>query len=96
VADSQGSDPKQTLGSEPPGSEQLGSEQLGTARQPIVRQPGKARRAKLLPAPDTDPNPISTGSIQAAALREEGGVAHSGAAPSANDARLRQDRPPHW
>lgn len=69
---------------------------LGTQRQPIVRQPGKARRAKLLPAPDTDPHPISTGSIQASVLREEGGVAQGGEAPSANDARLRQDRPPHW
>jgi len=84
------------LGDEKLGDEKLGDEKLGTERQPIVRQPGRARRAKLLPAPDTDPNPISTGSSQAAELREEGGVAHSGAAPSANDARLRQDRPPHW
>ncbi|KGJ71878.1 hypothetical protein GY21_19255 [Cryobacterium roopkundense] len=70
--------------------EETPSERLGTPRQPIIRQPGKARRAKLLPAPDTDPNP------KPAVLREEGGVAHGGGAPSANDARLRQDRPPHW
>ncbi|TFD81435.1 hypothetical protein [Cryobacterium psychrophilum] len=62
----------------------------GTERQPIMRQTGKARRAKLLPAPDTDPNPHPP------VLREEGGIADGGAAPSANDARLRQDRPPHW
>jgi len=62
----------------------------GTERQPIVRQPGTGRRAKLLPAPDTDPNPHPP------VLREEGGVAHGGAAASGNDARLREDRPPHW
>jgi hypothetical protein len=69
----------------------------GTARQPIVKSAGKSRRARLLPAPDTDPSPlISTGSVQVPVLREEGGVASAGGRPSANDARLRQDRPPHW
>lgn len=64
--------------------------QLGTIRQPIVKVAGKARRAKLLPAPNTDPDPHPP------VLREEGGVSAVGSVPSANDARLRQDRPPHW
>ncbi|MBG6214234.1 hypothetical protein RCH23_002659 [Cryobacterium sp. CAN_C3] len=63
---------------------------LGTARQPIVKAAGTARRAQLLPAPNTDPNPHPP------VLREEGGVASVGSLPGANDARLRQDRPPHW
>ncbi|TFD61432.1 hypothetical protein E3T39_05075 [Cryobacterium suzukii] len=63
---------------------------LGSARQPIVKSGGKARRAKLMPAPNTDPDPHPP------VLREEGGVAHTGSAPSANEAQLRQDRPPHW
>ncbi|MDJ0338283.1 hypothetical protein [Cryobacterium sp. PH31-O1] len=63
---------------------------LGSLRQPIVKAGGKARRARLLPAPDTDPNPHPP------VLREDGGVASVGSVASANDARLRQDRPPHW
>lgn len=67
-----------------------GTPHPGAKRQPIVKSAGTARRAKLLPAPDTDPNPHPP------VLREEGGVASVGDPPSANDARLRQDRPPHW
>lgn len=62
-------------------------------RQAVVKQPG-ARRAKLTPAPNTDPSPDTP--IE----REEGGVASVGeAAPGArgeNDDRLKRDRPPHW
>lgn len=58
-------------------------------RQPIVKQPGRSRRAKLLPAPGTDPNPDPP-------VREEGGVADVGTSRGENDDRLRQDRPPHW
>jgi hypothetical protein len=58
-------------------------------RQRVVRSAG-ARRARLTPAPDTDPNPEP-------AAREEGGqTAGDGSSTSANDARLRQDKPPHW
>jgi high-mobility group nucleosome-binding domain-containing protein 2 len=63
-------------------------------RQAVVKQPGRSRRAKLMPAPDTDPNPHPP------VLREEGGVApaigDAKGARSENEARLRQDRPPHW
>jgi len=62
----------------------------GASRQPIVRQRG-ARRAKLLPAPNTDPSP------EVPVEREDGGVAPAGlGARGENDDRLRQDRPPHW
>jgi hypothetical protein len=58
-------------------------------RQRVVRSAG-ARRARLTPAPDTDPSPEP-------ASREEGGqTAGDGSSTSANDARLRQDKPPHW
>ena len=59
-------------------------------RQPIVRQRG-ARRARLLPAPNTDPSP------DVPVERAEGGVAPSASGSRGeNDDRLRQDRPPHW
>lgn len=59
-------------------------------RQPIVRQRG-ARRARLLPAPNTDPSP------DVPIEREEGGIAPSAAGSRGeNDDRLRRDRPPHW
>ena len=58
-------------------------------RQRVVRSAG-ARRARLTPAPDTDTSPEP-------ASREEGGqTAGDGSSTSANDARLRQDKPPHW
>lgn len=64
--------------------------ETGAPRQPIVRQRG-ARRAKLLPAPNTDPSP------DVPIEREDGGVAPAGAGPGGeNDDRLRRDRPPHW
>ena len=58
-------------------------------RQSVVKSAG-ARRARLTPAPDTDPSPEP-------APREEGGqTTGDGSSTSANDARLRQDKPPHW
>ncbi|TFC77983.1 hypothetical protein E3T23_12825 [Cryobacterium cheniae] len=63
-------------------------------RQSVVKSAGKSRRARLTPAPDTDPDPHPP------VLREEGGVVPADpAGPGArgvNDDRLRQDRPPHW
>jgi len=58
-------------------------------RQSVVKSAG-ARRARLTPAPDTDTSPEPP-------AREEGGqTAGNGSSTSANDARLRQDKPPHW
>lgn len=66
----------------------------GTPRQAIVKVGGSARRARLEPAPNTDPSP------DVPVEREEGGVAPvAGGRPAnrgENDDRLRQDRPPHW
>ncbi|WP_240694931.1 hypothetical protein [Cryobacterium sp. SO1] len=58
-------------------------------RQSVVRSAG-ARRARLTPAPDTDTSPEPPS-------REKGGqTSGDGSSTSANDARLRQDKPPHW
>ena len=55
----------------------------------MVKSTG-ARRARLTPAPNTDPSPEPP-------AREEGGQSTGdGSSTSANDARLRQDKPPHW
>ncbi|TFC96310.1 hypothetical protein E3O65_02635 [Cryobacterium breve] len=63
-------------------------------RQSVVKSVGISRRARLTPAPDTDPNPHPP------VLREEGGIvpAKPGGPGThgVNDDRLRQDRPPHW
>ncbi|RNE56997.1 hypothetical protein [Cryobacterium tepidiphilum] len=58
-------------------------------RQRVVKAPGRARRAALTPAPETDPSP------EVPVPRGEGGVASSGVRGE-NDDRLRRDRPPHW
>jgi FtsZ-interacting cell division protein ZipA len=78
--------------SEQRASERRAAEQRSTGqRQAIVKAPGGARRARLTPAPDTDPSPES------AVPREEGGIASAGSqGRGENDDRLRQDRPPHW
>ena len=58
-------------------------------RQSVVKSAG-ARRARLTPAPDTDTSPEPPS-------REEGcQTTGNGSSTSANDARLRQDKPPHW
>ena len=63
-------------------------------RQSVVKSAGTSRRARLTPAPDTDPDPHPP--VQ----REEGGVVPADPAGpgtrGVNDDRLRQDRPPHW
>lgn len=58
----------------------------GSARQRIVRVPG-TRRAQLTPAPDTDPSPdVATNPARARGQGDDG----------PNDARLRDDVPPHY
>jgi hypothetical protein len=62
-------------------------------RDPVVRVGrGRNRRATLPPKAGTDPTP------EAAAARALGSEDAPRAAehPSANDARLLGDRPPHW
>jgi hypothetical protein len=80
------------------GLDQLDTADLGEAsvvpRQSVVKSAGTSRRARLTPAPDTDPDPHPP------VLREEGGVVPADPAGpgtrGVNDDRLRQDRPPHW
>jgi hypothetical protein len=80
------------------GLDQLDTADLGEAsvvpRQSVVKSVGTSRRARLTPAPDTDPDPHPP------VLREEGGVVPADPAGpgtrGVNDDRLRQDRPPHW
>ncbi|HEX6364895.1 MAG TPA: hypothetical protein VF000_02005 [Agromyces sp.] len=64
-------------------------------RQRIERAPGKARRARLTPAPGSDPAPeapIHDGEDDRDSTSPAKGV------PSAasDDDRLTRDRPPHW
>lgn len=58
-------------------------------RQRVVKAAGRVRRAKLTPAPETDPSP------EVPVPRGEGGVALTGVRGE-NDDRLQRDRPPHW
>lgn len=58
-------------------------------RQRVERVPG-ARRARLTPAPGTSPEPVPADEVQDAAP-----VAPAGES-GPNDARLRQDVPPHY
>lgn len=56
------------------------------SRQRIVRVPG-GRRARLTPAPDTDPSPdVVTNPAREKRTADRG----------PNDARLRDDVPPHY
>jgi hypothetical protein len=66
-------------------------------RQVVVKAPGHARRAKLTPAPHTDPSPEAPRESRNGRSADAGSVAS--AAPGAageNDDRLKRDRPPHW
>lgn len=57
-------------------------------RQRIVRVPG-SRRAKLTPAPGTDPEPTDPADERDAAVS-------GGDVTGPNDERLRADVPPHY
>jgi hypothetical protein len=59
------------------------------SRQRVERVPGRGRRAKLTPAPGSDPSPEhpAPGEEQPAADR---------AKPNPDDERITRERPPHW
>ncbi|GAA4383956.1 hypothetical protein [Agromyces bauzanensis] len=57
-------------------------------RQRVERAPGRARRAKLTPAPGSDPSPE-------APVADDEAPANRGRA-NPDDDRLTRDRPPHW
>jgi hypothetical protein len=64
-----------------------------TPRQRIERAPGRARRARLTPAPGSDPSP------EAAAAAEPADATTSDRTkrrPHPDDDRITRERPPHW
>ncbi|MFF2494605.1 hypothetical protein [Agromyces sp. NPDC058064] len=65
-------------------------------RQRVERAPGRARRARLTPAPGSDPSPEAP--VEREAPRADPGTAPGGPPrpPSPDDERLTRDRPPHW
>lgn len=60
-------------------------------RQKVVRIPG-SRRAKLTPAPGSDPEPEA----QPAAEEQDAAASAPLTRKGPNDDRLRQDVPPHY
>ena len=62
-------------------------------RQRIERAPGRARRARLTPAPGSDPSPEAPPTAPDA--ETDVAASRPGAATS-EDQRLTRDRPPHW
>jgi hypothetical protein len=64
-------------------------------RQRIERAPGRARRARLTPAPGSDPSPDAP----AQGADEDAGAAtpapKRGVAAS-DDERITREKPPHW
>jgi hypothetical protein len=59
-------------------------------RQRVERAGGRARRAKLTPAPGSDPSP------EVPVEHPDDALATKRGAASSDDERLTRDRPPHW
>jgi hypothetical protein len=74
-----------------------GDREQDAPRQVVVKAPGRVRRAKLTPAPHTDPSPEAPVRSQNSRSADDAGGASAGAGtPGENDDRLKRDRPPHW
>ena len=65
-------------------------------RQRIERAPGRARRARLTPAPGTDPSPEAPVDAAPAPDPETRPATKKSRPGSSDDDRLTRDRPPHW
>lgn len=65
-------------------------------RQRIERAPGRARRARLTPAPGTDPSPEAPVDSSPAAAPDTPAGTKKGRPGASDDDRLTRDRPPHW
>ena len=65
-------------------------------RQRVERAGGRARRARLTPAPGTDPTPEAPvpGTGEDGEERSAQGKPAGGADP--DDDRITRERPPHW
>jgi len=61
-------------------------------RQRVERAGGKARRARLTPAPGSDPAPEQP----AEGTEPEKDTAKKRGRPSPDDDRITRERPPHW
>jgi len=66
------------------------------ARQRIERAPGRARRARLTPAPGTDPSPEAPVESAPEPAADTPAGTKKGGRGSSDDDRLTRDRPPHW
>ncbi|WP_350349341.1 hypothetical protein ABIQ69_05315 [Agromyces sp. G08B096] len=79
--------PDASPGSSPDEEATTGAERR-EPRQRIERVPGRSRRARLTPAPGSDPSPESG----------DAGVEEPPARPagSPDDERITRERPPHW
>jgi hypothetical protein len=63
-------------------------------RQRVERAGGRARRARLTPAPGSDPSPeTAAGSTEAA---DETTPVTANGQPDPDDDRITRERPPHW
>lgn len=65
-------------------------------RQRVERAAGKARRARLTPAPGTDPSPEAPAPRATPPVDRDPAGRGGRPRPSADDERLTRDRPPHW
>ncbi|MFE6965993.1 hypothetical protein ACFVAJ_12815 [Agromyces sp. NPDC057679] len=70
-------------------------EHESTPRQRVERAPGRARRARLTPAPGSDPSPEAPVEREAPPTDPDA-ASSAGRKPSPDDERLTRDRPPHW
>jgi hypothetical protein len=61
-------------------------------RQRVERAGGKARRARLTPAPGSDPAPEQPMEVP----EPETDAAKKRGRPSPDDDRITRERPPHW
>lgn len=59
-------------------------------RQRVERAPGSARRARLTPAPGSDPSP------EAPTDEPEQTPTQKKRRPQPDDDRITRERPPHW
>ncbi|WP_394552765.1 hypothetical protein ACDF64_00115 [Agromyces sp. MMS24-JH15] len=63
-------------------------------RQRVEKAPGRSRRARLTPAPGTDPSPESA---VPGRDEDESRARKPGARkPGPDDERITRERPPHW
>jgi len=67
---------------------------MNDERQRVERAKGRSRRARLTPAPGTDPAPEAPVPGRDAVADDEDARRAASAHP--DDERLRREKPPHW